>query len=58
MAKSTYQVLDNLNHDNKPYKPGSSVELEPEQAAPLLAIGVIAEPEKESPKKGASKSAE
>lgn len=35
-AKSTYHVLSNLLHDKKLYKKGSTVELTPREAAPLL----------------------
>jgi hypothetical protein len=39
-----YPVLEPLEHDQKPYVPGSAVELTEEQAAPLLAVKVIGEP--------------
>jgi hypothetical protein len=39
--KIKYEVLSNLDHDNKLYGRGDSVELEDEHAAPLLAAGVI-----------------
>lgn len=39
--KTKYEVLSNLEHDGKPYGRGDTVALEDEQAAPLLAAGVI-----------------
>jgi hypothetical protein len=39
--KIKYEVLSNLDHDNKLYGRGDSVALEDEHAAPLLAAGVI-----------------
>lgn len=45
-AKS-YRVLRNLHHDGTSYEPNGkdvlTIELAPEEAAPLLAIDVLAE---------------
>jgi hypothetical protein len=38
-----YLVYEPLNHDQKEYAPGSSVEMTAEQAAALLPLGVIEE---------------
>lgn len=44
-ATKTYQVLSNLEHDGVPYTPSRdavvTIELEDDQAAPLLAAKVI-----------------
>lgn len=43
----TYQVLGNLHHDGTQYEPNGkdvmTIELAPEEAAPLLAINVLGE---------------
>lgn len=38
-----YRVLDDLNHDGRDYAPGDVVEMEPEAAEALIALGVVAE---------------
>ena len=38
-----YKVLEPLNHNNALYPPGVLVDLTEEQAAPLQAVGAIAE---------------
>lgn len=38
-----YRVLDNLNHDGRAYASGDVVEMEPESAEALIAVGVVAE---------------
>jgi len=43
-----YQVLDPLNHDQTDYATGSTVEMTEEQAAFLIACGVIGEATAES----------
>ena len=40
-TSTTYEVLSNLHHDGKAYAPGKPVELEPEDAEPLLTAGVV-----------------
>ena len=40
---ATHPVLDTLDHDRKRHLPGDTVELTEEQAAPLLALGVVGE---------------
>jgi len=40
----TYPVLIAVDHDGKKYKPGGSVDLTDEQAAPLLRTGFLGEP--------------
>jgi len=37
----TYTVLSPIEHDQEAYAVGESVELTPEQAAPLLAVKAI-----------------
>ena len=51
MATKTYTVKTPVNHDNTPYEPGASIELEQKDAAPLLQVGAI-EP---APKEAAAK---
>jgi hypothetical protein len=38
---SRYVVKSPLNHNNKPYEIGKTLELTDEEAAPLLPLGVI-----------------
>jgi hypothetical protein len=38
---TTYTVLSPLEHDQEPYAVGESIELTPEQAAPLLGVKAI-----------------
>lgn len=38
---ATYKVLSPLEHDQDAYAVGESIELTPEQAAPLLAVKAI-----------------
>lgn len=45
----TYLVKSPLDHDQKRYKPDEEVELTEEQAAPLVAAGVVAEAVAEAP---------
>ncbi|HBS22701.1 MULTISPECIES: hypothetical protein [Thalassospira] len=40
----TYPVLIAVDHDGKKYKPGGSVDLTDEQAAPLLRTGFLGKP--------------
>lgn len=40
-TSTSFQVLSNLDHNGKKYTPGEPVELEPEDAEPLLAAGVV-----------------
>lgn len=40
-TSTAYEVLGNLYHNGRAYAPGETVELEPEDAAPLLPIGVV-----------------
>ena len=42
MSVKKYAVLSRINHDNVDYEIGSVVELEDDQAAPLLKVNVIA----------------
>lgn len=42
MTTKKYAVLSRINHDNVDYEIGSVVELEDDQAAPLLKVNVIA----------------
>jgi len=50
-----YRVKDNLNHDAKAYAPGDTVEMPAAQAAPLLAVDVLAPaPKPKGPKSSAS----
>ena len=39
--KKTYKVLQNLRHDGKGYRPGSTVDLLDSHAAPLLQGKVV-----------------
>ena len=39
---SKYKVLTPIDHDGKRYEPGKPIELDDEQAKPLLAVGAIA----------------
>jgi hypothetical protein len=42
MAKHT--VTKTIHHDGKLYRKGATVELTPDQAEPLIAIGHVADP--------------
>lgn len=56
MSTRKYTVLSNLSFDGKHYPPGKTVELNDEQAEPL--IGSVVEPakdEKKEPAKSAGK---
>lgn len=39
-----FTVVTPVEHDQKRYEPGSSIELKAEAAEPLLALGAIAKP--------------
>lgn len=45
MAIKTYPVIGTLLHDGKTYEQGETVELDEDQAKPLIAWRVLAEPE-------------
>jgi hypothetical protein len=40
--KTAFKVLENLHHDGDAYTLGDKIELTAEEAAPLLASGVVA----------------
>lgn len=40
--KNKYTVVTAIEHDNKPYAPGKTIELDDDAAEPLLAVGAIA----------------
>lgn len=40
-TSASYLVLGPLHHNGRAYAPGETVELEPEDAAPLLPLGVV-----------------
>lgn len=42
MTIKKYTVLSRINHDNADYEIGSTIELDDDQAAPLLKVNVIA----------------
>lgn len=44
MSKRTYTVLSRVDHD-RTYVPGNAIELTKEEARPLLADGVVCEPD-------------
>lgn len=41
MAKKTYSVLTAVDHDNQRYETDSVIDLDDQQAAPLLAVAAI-----------------
>lgn len=41
MAKKTYSVLTAVDHDNQRYEIGAGIDLDDQQAAPLLAVSAI-----------------
>lgn len=51
MAKKTYTVLTPVSHDNKDYAPGKSIDLDDDQAAPLLECKAVEPKAEEKPKK-------
>ena len=44
MAPRRYEVIDRLDLDGRRYEAGTTVELTPEVAAPLIAADVVADP--------------
>lgn len=44
MPARTYEVIEAVNHNNRDYAPGDTLELEEKQAQPLLDLGKIKEP--------------
>ena len=42
MATKTYYVVEPVRHDGNDFAPGAKIDLEPEQASPLLKAGVVA----------------
>jgi hypothetical protein len=49
MAKKTYEVVSPLDHNGKRYAVGKTVDLEDDEAAPLL-VHTVKAPEKAEPK--------
>lgn len=43
MSKKTYTVVYRLKHDGTTYKPGDTIQMDSEQAIPLLSRGALAD---------------
>lgn len=48
MAKKKYRAVERIDHNQKVYEPGEMVPLEDDQAAPLLALRHISDPDAEA----------
>jgi hypothetical protein len=56
MASNKYRVEGRLDHDNRLYEPGAVVELDDDEAAPLMAAAVVTPAPKDAePSKGKKK---
>lgn len=42
MATKTYYVIEPVRHNGADFAPGTKIDLEPEEAAPLLKVAVVA----------------
>jgi len=51
MAKQKYEVLTPIKHNKKRHEPGKVIELDDDEAEPLLAVKAIKAPEKPAEKK-------